>query len=581
MCVEEKNMQVNSRLNFGNYRANKPVKADNNSILKQNNTSNVIKIDNIPLGIIRANSCPISFTGNAEKIKEAFIITDKEKETPLLITKDNASYVIDFDSQTEIIYGVDAKKYLDGRSEFEYDTQVVFPKKSSGILQTKGKSIPLPENSAVILKAGTKDAVIKVDSGYPMLVLSKKDYNWYERYSRNANDENIRNKFLELMYYNSHMCNAEFSPNVLLPEYLTEQDFLASVGIDKYKSRNRLVFDLYERKDMLSDDDKQKVEFAKELVDSLYQKGIVTTYGDDYCRFVHLYNDDFERKYLEDQGLTKEEIEAIMPIFHKTRTARFDSKISLKNPADGYPPELLEKMKAKGLLHDNKKDADENIYWRHIYGNEQSLRQSLYELGFDKQEEDIIADNWSKNNRVGYDTSGLKYIDDDMAVYNLDDKLNNWTGEKTNWITNSTAISAKDGSAPFVGVSMVQHEQDEILPMSALRKGEKLHSHPNSEEKRQTEIYLITSGAAALNIVKEGKSQIKILKEGDLAVVGPDVMHSVNSISGEYEHIVTQVPSAFQYGLSFKQIVTPPQDFNEDILTQDAQGKLRKYKGLN
>lgn len=74
-------MQVNSRLNFGNYGVNKPVKADNNSILKQNNTSNVIKIDNIPLGIIRANSCPISFTGNAEKIKEAFIITDKEKET--------------------------------------------------------------------------------------------------------------------------------------------------------------------------------------------------------------------------------------------------------------------------------------------------------------------------------------------------------------------------------------------------------------------------------------------------------------------------------------------------------------------
>ena len=35
--------------------------------------------------------------------------------------------------------------------------------------------------------------------------------------------------------------------------------------------------------------------------------------------------------------------------------------------------------------------------------------------------------------------------------------------------------------------------------MSELRKGEKLHRHPNRDEKRQTEMYLITSGAAALD----------------------------------------------------------------------------------
>ena len=117
---------------------------------------------------------------------------------------------------------------------------------------------------------------------------------------------------------------------------------------------------------------------------------------------------------------------------------------------------------------------------------------------------------------------------------------------------------------------MVQTDKIGPIAISELRKEEKLHSHPNFAEKRQTEVYLVTSGMAALNIVKDGKSQIKILKEGELAIVEAGVAHCINSVLGEYEHIVTQVPSAFQYGFGFKQNVDEPSDYDTQRLTQEA-----------
>lgn len=55
---------------------------------------------------IRANFAPLSFKGNIPEIRSAFIITKDEADIPLMQTKLNGSYVVDFDSQTEVIYGV-------------------------------------------------------------------------------------------------------------------------------------------------------------------------------------------------------------------------------------------------------------------------------------------------------------------------------------------------------------------------------------------------------------------------------------------------------------------------------------------
>ena len=140
-------------------------------------------------------------------------------------------------------------------------------------------------------------------------------------------------------------------------------------------------------------------------------------------------------------------------------------------------------------------------------------------------------------------------------------------------------MKSDDGTSPFLGVSLVQYDKDEKpVKMSAIRKEEQLHSHPNLGERRQTEVYVITSGAAALNVVKGGQSRVQILKEGDLAVVGPGVLHCINSIVGEYEHIVTQVPSAFQYGFAFKEIKEPPKDYNAKALEEEARTELLTYK---
>lgn len=523
---------------------------------------------------IRANYAPISFKGNAPRITDAYIITGEKEDLPLLVTKKNESYVIDFDSQTEIIYGIDAIKYLDNCNEFKYDTQVIFPKKAEGVLHIDGKDVALTENSAVLLNAGTK-ADVEVKKGYPMMIISKKDYDWYERYGKNSQDMNIKDKFVELMYYNSHLYNGEFTPNVLLPEKMRDEDFLKTIGIDKWVSKNNLVYDLYSKKDQLSEEDKQTVEMVKLLLDKLYDKKLINAKADGYIRFPVMYNEKYAKAFFKEQGLSDVEINLISPVYKQARQIHLDSKFSIKNAAGDYSPELISKMKKTGILFDNKTDADKNIYWKECFGNEQSLRERLIQDGFSLDEQSEIIRNWRSANNTGFDISGLKFINESAAVYNLNDKLNNWTHEKTNWVTNSTAISSSDGKTPFIGVSMVQTDEKRPIKMSEIRREEKLHSHPNLDEKRQTEIYVVTSGAAALNVVKEGKSYVKILKEGELAVVGPGVAHCVNSILGEYEHIVAQVPSAFQYGFGFKEIVTPPEDYDEKTLMEEAFSQFK------
>lgn len=534
-----------------------------------------VEINQLSAENIRANFAPISFKGNVPRIKNAYIITSQGEDIPLMATKANESYLIDFDSQTEVIYGIDAIKFLDNKNEFKYDTQVIFPKKSSGYLHIDGKDVKLTENSAVLINAGTK-ADVELQKGYPMVVISKKDYDWYERYSRNAKDENIRSKFLELMYHNSHSYNGEFSMNSFLPDKMRDESFLRNLSINKWESGNNLLNDIYSKKDLMNEQDKQTIEFIKCAVDKLDRNGMLEHNEDGYIRLVMPYAQDYLVKDMNKKGFTDDEIKLLVPVFMQAREVKTAGKFAIKNPAGDYPKELILKMKNAGILHNNKKDADENIYWKDCFSSERSLRERLSQCDFSDYEQNLIVQNWIKTNSTGFDLSGLKFINKNVAVYNLNDKINNWTNEKTNWVSNSTAIASSDGKTPFIGVSMVQTDECRPIKMSEIRKEEVLHAHPNLEEKRQTEMYLVTSGAAALNVVKDGKTNVKILKEGELAVVGPGVVHCVNSILGEYEHIVAQLPSAFQYGFCFKTTVEPPKDYDKELLEQQAIEKLSK-----
>ncbi len=569
-------MQINS-LNYINnnvFSPNKESKSSRNSL----NFGSQDFMKNVSGQSCRANFAPqVNFTGNAPKIKQAYIITGEEKDVPLLVTKKNESYVIDFDSQTEIIYGDAAVDYLNKYDEFEYDTQIIFPRKAEGNVEVDGKTIELPENAAILLNAGTK-AKINVKKGYPMLLVSKKDYDWYERYGKNAKDINIRNKFLELIWYNSHLFNGEFTPNVLLSENLRDEGFLNSKGINKQEARNGLVYALYDKKDLLNDDERKEVENAKHIVDKLFQEGFIEAKADGYLRFRPFYKPEYIEKLLQEKGFDETEIKKLMPIYRQARQAKMDARFALKNNASSFKPEYIERMKKAGILFDTNKGVNDYVYWKEVFGNEDILRGRLYDAGFNKDEENEIVEAWKKENLTGFDISGLKFINENMAIYNLNDKLNNWTHEKTNWVTNSTVLQSSEGNTPFIGVSMVQFDDEGAIPIKSIRREEKLHAHPNLEEKRQTEIYVISSGAAILNVVKNGQSKTQLLKEGDLAVVGPGVLHCVNSILGEYEHIVTQVPSAFQYGFGFKQMVEPPSDYDEERLLNEALQELQHYK---
>ncbi len=538
-----------------------------------------LSVNNIPSSQIAANYLPLSFKGNAPAIKRAYVITSENEDMPLMATKQNDSYIIDFDSQTEIIYGVDAIKYLYNHDSFEYDTQVIFPKKAKGVLHIDGKDIELNENTAVMLNEGTK-AKIDVKSGYPMMIMSKKDYDWYERYGRDAQDNNIRNKFLELMYYNSHLYNGEFTPNTLLSDKLRDENFLRTISIDKWQSGNNLLYDLYSKREQLNEYDRKLVEKAKSIMDKLFAMDMLVQKNDGYLKFKHPYTAEYVKFILKDFGFEEDEINMVTPIITQARQVHMDSKFSIRNPKSKYNPKLVKKMQDVGILYTPQKET-EFIYWKECYGNEDSLRKVLCEKGFTYDEQAEIIRSWRENNTTGFDVSGLKFINENAAVYDLNTKLNNWTHEKTPWVTNSTALSSSKSKTPFIGVSIVQAADKRPIRMSELRKEEKLHSHPNLAEKRQTEVYLITSGAAALNVVKNGKSSVKILEEGDLAVVDAGVLHCVNSILGEYEQIVAQVPSAFQYGFGFKVTAQPPEDYDERQLELIAHNKLKNIQKSN
>ena len=221
----------------------------------------------------------------------------------------------------------------------------------------------------------------------------------------------------------------------------------------------------------------------------------------------------------------------------------------------------------------NNKEQTEKMFWRVNFESEQHLRDALNGNKIYNDEQNKVVEAWYRDNKTGYDITGLKFINDNAAVYSLEDKLNNWSMEKTCWLTNSIALSSNKGTAS-VGTSVVQANLKEPTPMSKLRKAEHLHIHLDTKDKSQSEIYLVTSGSAALTVVRNGVPQIKILRQGDLAVIPPKTPHCVNSVMGEYEQVVSQIPSAFQYGLAFKQSYDLPEGYSEEALTEQARKEL-------
>ena len=474
----------------------------------------------------------VNFTGNAPQITKATVVTTDAEDIVLEKTK-NGGYIVEPETQTELIYGNDATKFLNKTNKFEYDTQITFPKKATGTLFIDGKEIKIKENSTVLLNKGT-DAKVSVDKGYPQILMTKNDYAWYKKHSNDLHQEqSLMDKFKELISKNSHTYNGEFKSNLFS-----------------------------------NDENKNNA-----LVEKLKNTGLVKDERSGYLRFKQYPVWKYQKEQLKNKGFNDEEIETIKPVYEQVRQTRQDTKLTIKGKPNGMSQETINKLKNCAILFDSKNHL-EDIYWKTNFESEQHLREALNDNGIHDIEQETVVTAWKMNNKIGYDVTGLKFINDNAAVYCLDDKVNNWSMEKSCWLTNSTELSCRKNDAPTIGTSIVQADKNEPTPMSKLRKGEHLHTHPGTKDKSQTELYVVTSGSAALTVVRNGVPQIKVLREGEMAVIPPNTPHCVNSVMGEYEQVVSQIPSAFQYGLSFKENYELPQGYTEEALEEQARKEL-------
>jgi len=487
----------------------------------------------VPNSISNAFRSYINFTGNAPAVTKATIVSTGDDDIVIPKTE-NGGYIVEPETQTEFIYGNDAKNFLNKTEKFEYDTQITFPIKAKGVLIIDGKEIKVKENSTVLLNKGT-DAKVRVESGYPQILMSKKDYPWYCKHGRNDENVDLKNKFNELIYLNSHSYNGEFRPKLF--------------GKEEHENNY--------------------------LTAKLRDNGFIEDTKDGFIKFEHYPTWDYQKEQLSKKGFNDWDLNAIEPVYKQVRQTKLDAKVTLRTSTHGMTKETVQKLKDADIVFNNKKHT-ENMFWKKNYESEWELRDLLNQRTDirDKEQESVI-NAWKFENKAGYDVTGLKFINNNAAIYSFEDKVNNWNQEKSCWLTNSTALGSLKGS-PSIGTSIVQADRKDPTPMSQLRKGEHLHTHPGTKEKSQTEIYMITSGSAALTVVRNGKPQIKILREGELAVIPPKTPHCVNSVMGEYEQVVSQIPSCFQYGFGFKENMDMPFGYTEEQMIEEARKELLK-----
>ena len=516
---------------------------------KSDNVNKNIK-KSLSLEVSKNNRAPIFFLGRSSKVTKAEILSSSGQISTLRELSDK-SYLLDDETSTSLIYGVSAISFLEQNDEFEFDTQIVFPKGAEGFVEYKDKKIKISENSAVCLNKGAK-AKITISKGYPLIISTKNEFNWYQKYSKDSSYDNIQNKYSDAVYNNSHHYNGEFSSDILLPSRLRNESFLNKISINKWAHRNNLINALYSARELLSAEDKKAIEFLKALVDKLFRENVIEQKEDGFLKFSFSYNDEFFKKKMQDLGFSYEEIKMLFPVYHQSRQVKMDSKRVRKNPIGDFDYSLIEKMRQRGILFDNKKFSNEHIYWRELYPNREILKRKLFDSGFCEEEVNSIVDMWEKENLSGFDVTVLKFISDKISVYNLDDKINCWNSEKTNWVTNSIMLASEDFETLSVGVSIVQTNKKGPQKMSEVHSTEALHKHINEENKKQKEVYLVTNGEAVLELIQDGKPTYKTLKEGELFIVEAGAFHCVKEILGEYEHVCIQVPSAFQYGFEFK-----------------------------
>gem|GEM_PF-4240129 len=156
----------------------------------------------------------------------------------------------------------------------------------------------------------------------------------------------------------------------------------------------------------------------------------------------------------------------------------------------------------------------------------------------------------------GYDESGLRYHSTSgVLVFSHLGRRNPWnTSKLTEWLIDSVSLGSPAMGASTVSYSFLTTGQS----FDIHRPDEQWHEHPTIAGAQSiVEIYIPTSGIMELLIESNGKFYSSRLRPGMFMLVQADVRHAIAKGSGQYKHVVIQIPSPFQYGFLYSSKIMP------------------------
>ncbi|HPZ06748.1 MAG TPA: hypothetical protein PL110_01425 [Candidatus Eremiobacteraeota bacterium] len=428
----------------------------------------------------------------------------------------DGGHLVEEETGTVAYYGDTAKKLLKKTTFFPDETIVTIPSSGSIRVTVNGQSLSFSEAGSILLGAGT-EAKVEILKGEPLVTTTEKPPSWYKKHKPGGEHQ---------------------------------------AGFDKITEINKHLFACHTIKS----------RFKENQLEKLLAGGIVKNVknNDKYIEWASFSTQEELQSKLKESGFSTKDMEDISSLWYQTIKRKLQSMESGHVDKNKFRRETLKKLLQSGILREFSLKGNE-AFWT-SFSTEQEMRSKLSAGSIFGSEAEEVLSVWRKTTKSGYDNTGLAWDKGKVVAYLLNNKINIWNEQATEWIVNSTAYAGEN--EPFtVGVSNViaKKELSEPVAFKSIRPGESLHRHPQTDDKKQTECYLVTGGRAALLTIHDGKPHISILQTGDMAVINPGITHCVLAVDGPYEHLVFQVPSAFQYGLIFKD----NQNYSDHSVTEE------------
>jgi len=412
----------------------------------------------------------------------------------------DGGYLVEPETGTVAWYGENAERYLASTARHEHDTEVVVPRDTRLTVQVNGRSLHTSDPCGVLIGAGG-DAEGKVE-GNPLVLRTERAPAWYARVGP---DGEHRDRFDEIARMNQRL-------------------FARKVDEKRFSAFHR---------------------------DTLLGAGVLRQSEPGYLEWAPCKTPEDMSGRLRDCGLPEGDVRDLTDVWCSTMRRGLYGRHSGTADRSDFTDNEVRGLKRLGVVRENLLSPGE-LFWTE-YSTETELRSRLATGGFEDGADRIVS-VWKRTTRAGYDNTGLIFDEGRVVAYSGPDKVNLWNQQPSEWILNSTAYPGAN-QCFTVGVSHVASRKpsSEPVPFKDIRPAEALHRHPVNGDKKQTEGYLVVKGCGDLVTVENGKPVHHVLEAGDMAIIDPGVAHCVLAAQGDYEHLVFQVPSAFQYGFMFKE----------------------------